>query len=92
MASRLIADIITDEHMQLDKVIDTYFDNINYPNPLTFSNIDSEYHDIENMRNIQNYSRNCNFSCMHINIRSLPDKFDTFKVLLTNLENEKNTV
>ena len=83
MASRLIADIIIDEHMQLDKVIDTYFDNTNYPNPLTFSNIDSEYYDIENMRNIQNYSRNCNFSCKRINIRSLPNKFDKFKVLLT---------
>ena len=26
---------------------------------------------------------------MHINIRSLPDKFDTFKKILTNLDNEK---
>ena len=88
MASRSLDHVITDDMMQLDKVIDNYFVNINDPNILTSSNIDSHYYDIEAIRNIKSLSQNSKFSCMHINIRSLPDKFYKFKLLLTNLENE----
>ena len=88
MASRSLDHIITDDMMQLDKVLDNYFDNINDPNLLTSSNIDSHYYDIEAIRNIKSVCQNSKFRCMHINIRSLPDKFDKFKLLLTNLENE----
>ena len=93
MASRTIDNIVTDDHMQLDKVIDDYFNfDINSdPNPLTSSNINSNYYDIDSLglRNIKNYRQNSKFCCMHLNIRSLPDKFDKFKIFLTNLENEK---
>ena len=88
MASRSLDHIITDDMMQLDKAIDNYFVNINDPNLLTSSNIGSHCYDIEAIRNIKSVSQNSKFSCMHINIRSLPDKFDKFKLLLTNLENE----
>ena len=88
MASRSLDHIITDDMMQLDKVLDNYFDNINDPNLLTSSNIDSHYYDIEAIRNIKSVCQNSKFRCIHINIRSLPDKFDKFKLLLTNLENE----
>ena len=93
MASRTIDNIVTDDHMQLDKVIDDYFNfDINSdPNPLTSSNINSHYYDIDyiGLRNIKNYRQHSKFSCMHLNIRGLPDKFDKFKIFLTNLENEK---
>ena len=79
--------------MQLDKVIDNYFDidNCSDPNPLTSGNINSLYHDIDTvgLHNLKDYRKNSKFSCMHINIRSLSDKFDKFKKILTNLDNEK---
>ena len=49
MASRTIDNIVTDDNMQLDKVIDNYvdIDNCSDPNPLTSGNINSLYHDID---------------------------------------------
>ena len=65
-ASRTIANIVTDDHMQLDKVIDHYFNfDINSdPNPLTSSNSNSHYHDIDSigLRNIKDYRQNSKFS------------------------------
>ena len=93
MASRTIYDIVTDDHMQLDKVIDNYFnfESSCDPNPLTSGNINSLYHDIDTvgLQHLKDYKQNSKFSCMHLNIRSLPDKFDKFKLFLTNLDNEK---
>ena len=93
MASRTIDDILTDDNMQLDKVIDNYFnlDNSCDPNPLTSGNINILYHDIDSvgLQHLKDYRHNSKVSCMHINIRSLPDKFDRFKKCLTNLDNEK---
>ena len=93
MASRTIDDILTDDNMQLDKVIDNYFnlDNSCDPNPLTSGNINSLNHDIDSvgLQHLKDYRQNSKFSCMHINIRSLPDKFDRLKKFLTNLDNEK---
>ena len=93
MASRTIDNIVTDDNMRLDKVIDNYFgiDNCSDPNPLTSGNINSLYHAIDTvgLHNLKDYRKKSKFSCMHINIRSLPDKFDKFKICLTNLDNEK---
>ena len=49
MASRTINNIVTDDHMQLDKVIDNYFnvDNSSDPNPLTSGKTNSLYHEID---------------------------------------------
>ena len=62
MASRTIDNIVTDDHMQLDKVIDNYFFNVNNisdPNPLTSSNINSHYHAIDTigLQNIKDYCK-----------------------------------
>ena len=93
MASRTIDDILTDDHMQLDKVIDNYFnfENSCDPNPLTSGNINTPYHDFDTvgLQHLKDYKQNSKFSCMHLNIRSLPDKFDKLKHFLTNLDNEK---
>ena len=82
--------VVTDDHMQLDKVIDNYFnfENSCDPNPLTSGNINSLYHDIDTvgLQHLKDYRQNSKFSCMHLNIRSLPDKLKKF---LTNLDNEK---
>ena len=79
--------------MQLDKVIDNYFnfENSCDPNPLTSGNINSLYHDIDTvgLQHLKDYRQNSKFSCMHLNIRSLPDTFDKLKKFLTNLDNEK---
>ena len=92
MASRTISQATTHNIMQLDKLIDNYlnFDNSSDSNPLTSRNINSHYHDLGTigLRNIKDYQQNSKFSCLHINIRSLPDKFDKLKILLTNLDNE----
>ena len=76
-------DLLTDDNMQLDKVIDNYL-NLN-------NNINSLYHDIDSvgLQHLKDYRQNSKFSCMHINIRSLPDKFDRLKKILTNFDNEK---
>ena len=82
MASRTIDNIVGDDHMQLDKVIDNYFnfDNSSDPNPVTSGNINSLYHDIDTvgLQNLKDYRRNSKFSCMHISIRSLPEFHGTF--------------
>ena len=53
--------------------------------------INSLYHDIDSvgLQHLKDYRQNSKFSCMHINIRSLPDKFDSLKKILTHLDNEK---
>ena len=53
-------------------------------------NIDSDYHVLGTigLRNIKDYQQNSKFSCLHINVRSLPDNFDKLKIFLTNLDNE----
>ena len=70
MASRTIDNIVTDDNMQLDKVIDNYFDidNCSDPNPLTSGNINCLYHDIDTvcLHNLKDYRKNSKFSCMHI--------------------------
>ena len=72
MASRTIDNMVTDDHMQLDKVIDNYFnfDNSSDPNPLTSGNMNSLYHDIDTvgLQNLKDYRRNSKFCCMHINM------------------------
>ena len=61
--------------MQLDKVIDNYFnfENSCDPNPLTSGNINSLYHDIDTvgLQHLKDYRQNSKFSCLHLNIRSL---------------------
>ena len=53
-------------------------------------NIDGHYHGLGTigLRNIKDYQQNSKFSCLHINVRSLPDNFDKLKIFLTNLDNE----
>ena len=73
MASRTIDNIATDDYMQLDQVIDNYFnlDNSSDPNPLTSGNINSFYHDIDTvgLQNLKDYKKNSKFSCIK---RKLP--------------------
>ena len=87
MNSLLIDNINNNDDMQLDKVIDSYFDH--ELNPLTECNINSSYYDIETLANSRNVNSKHHIGCMHMNIRSLPNNFDKLKVLLVNLENIK---
>ena len=52
MNSLLLDNINNNDDMQLDKVIDTYFDH--ELNPLTECNINSSYYDIETLANSRN--------------------------------------
>ena len=63
MASRTIDNIATDDHMQLDQVIDNYFNlnNSSDPNPLTSGNINSFYHNIDTV-GVQNKIKNLNLA------------------------------
>ena len=49
--------------------------------------IDSLYYGIDDLHKCDVVKRNHNICSMHLNIRSLPDKFDKLKLLLSQLDN-----
>ena len=51
------------------------------------SNIDSLYYGIDDLHKCDVVKRNHNICSMHLNIRSLPGKFDKLKLLLSQLDN-----
>ena len=59
-------------------------DNLN--NPLQLLNITSKYYDIEEMLASVPKETKFNYKTIHINIRSLPDKFDKLKLVLHRLK------
>ena len=88
MSNTTIHSININDNMHLDKVIDAYFDGEQGLNPLIQYDINSRYYDTENVQCGNGFNGNCvpDISCMHMNIRSLSDKFDKLKVLLSSLE------
>ena len=49
--------------------------------------IDSRYYDIEDLDKVEKNSfKKAEYTCMHMNIRSLPDKINKLKVFLCNLQ------
>ena len=72
----------------LNDIIDSYFetDEADF-NILSESNIDSLYYGIDDLQKCDVVKRNHNICSMHLNIRSLPDKFDKLKLLLSQLDN-----
>ncbi len=74
--------------------LNDYFDKylneheINYDNPLKTFNIDSQYCDIDQLKNYLHGDNQHKFeySSMHLNIQSLPAKFEQLKLLLSILE------
>ena len=72
----------------LNDIIDSYFetDEADF-NILSESNIDSLYYGIDDLHKCDVVKRNHNICSMHLNIRSLPDKFDKLKLLLSQLDN-----
>ena len=69
-------------------IIDSYFktDEADF-NILSESNIDSLYYGIDDLHKCDVVKRNHNICSMHLNIRSLPDKFDKLKLFLSQLDN-----
>ncbi len=73
--------------------LNTYFDryvnenNIN-DNPLNLLNIESLYHEIQHLK----FTTHPEFTSIHLNIQSLPAKFDKLKLLITELDEHKISV
>ena len=82
--------IIAEKDPNLSDILefDMQQDELNY-NPLKMFNINSDYHDIENILKEQKGTMPYKYKCMHANIQSLPSKFDILKFILTRL-NEMN--
>ena len=74
--------------LTLNNIIDSYFekDEADF-NILSESNIDSLYYGIDDLHKCDVVKRNHNICSMHLNIRSLPGKFDKLKLLLSQLDN-----
>ena len=74
--------------LTLTNIIDSYFekDEADF-NILNESNIDSLYYGIDDLHKCDLIKRNHNICSMHLNICSLPDKFDKLKLLLSQLDN-----
>ena len=74
--------------LTLNNIIDSYFekDEADF-NILNESNIDSLYYGIDDLHKCDVVKRSHNICSMHLNIRSLPDKFDKLKLLLSQLDN-----
>ena len=62
-------------------------DIANQDNPLVDTLSDmipiSEYYEIEQLANKKDSSNNSRYFCLHINIHSIPEKFDNLKTLIT---------
>ena len=74
--------------LTLNNIIDSYFekDEADF-NILNESNIDSLYYGLDDLHKCDVIKRNHSICSMHLNIRSLPDKFDKLKLLLSQLDN-----
>ena len=88
MASANIDPMDNSLKLTLNNIIDSYFekDEADF-NILNESNIDSLYYGIDDLYKCDVIKRNHNICRMHLNIRSLPDKFDKLKLLLSQLDN-----
>ena len=74
--------------LTLNNIIDSYFekDEADF-DILSESNIDSLYYGIDDLHKCDVVKRNHNICSMHLNILSLPRKFDKLKLLLSQLDN-----
>jgi hypothetical protein len=74
-------DLADHMHMYIDE-------NDNGSNPLDFMSVDSEYYDADNIIpqhiNIKSYQ----YKVLHLNIQGLHSKFDNFKILLSQLNDQ----
>ena len=74
----------------LNTIIDSYMHTTDDDNTDLITNAltQSMYHDISQLINTLERIDNC-FNVIHLNIQSLLAKFDSFKRMLTELENKK---
>ena len=82
-------DIVDDDTYDLKYVIDQYYDLEDESNDIHC--LDSKYVDPDDLKDMIDSTtnfQNCKYSCIHINIRSIPDKINKLKLLLTNLESD----
>lgn len=74
-----------DQDLELNEVLEQMYDA---DNEIPISN--SKYFDVDELQSITgttNFST-CEFSCMHINIRSLPNKLNKLDIFINNLRSE----
>ena len=85
-----IPDVPGDLHDYFDKYMNEN-ENI-LDNPLKSLNIDSQYYDIDqlnhNFHNNRNKDSSFEYCSMHLNIQSLPAKYDQLKLLISNLNDQ----
>jgi len=88
-------DIPADPYMDLNTYLNKYITEEVIDNPLNLHNIDSPYYDLDTLNsNIQNVcntntkSSNYEYAALHLNIQSLPAKFDKLKLLLSELQEQ----
>lgn len=64
----------------------------NIENPLQLYDITSEYYDLDELKEAIPEDLKLTYKSIHINIRSLPDKFDTLKLFLHRLKEADITI
>ena len=79
----MVNDTHLDDELDLTTIIDQMFGDDMETAPA----IDSKYFDLEELRTYHddNNLNNAELACIHMNIRSLPDKFDKLQLLLSEL-------
>ena len=68
------------------KTSELYFENDDFPNPYSTTNIDSTYYDLSSFKN--NFAGNSNSLFISLNIQSLNSKIDSLKILVSQLISE----
>ena len=75
------------QNNDLNHVIDQYFNDDDIS---LFPKLDSDYYDVDslkkNNKNLPIKFSDCKYSILHLNIRSIPDKFTKLELLLTDLQ------
>ena len=88
--ANLITTVPQDPNIDLNRYLNKYADDDNSnDNPLTISNIDSQYLDMEQLcsflHNSDDHNSTYEYTSLHLNIQSLPAKFDALKLLICEL-------
>ncbi len=76
-----------DQDIDLNRVLEQIYDNDDGDIPT----INSPYYDIDELKSINGCTdfHSCEFSCIHMNIRSLPDKINKVELFLKDLHNDE---
>ena len=72
--------------LDFNEDLDKYLESSTYTNPLAIHNIDSNYYEVQDIKNVQSNNTKYKYHALHINIQGLLSSLDNLKLLIRKLE------